>query len=329
MGRALTLEEFMVSVGIEPSKPIVPSHQQFVRFHIEGDRCGTRNGWLIMDVVNQLAHFGSWRTGQQYTWAGHSHRLPSHEYKRLATSAARERSATAASRCIDGKMRAKALWDIGSPVLATHPYLQRKFITALGIKQRNGSLLVPVHDERGQLQSIQFINAAGEKRFLAGAPTKGGRLLLGSAPAPHHPVLLCEGYATGMTLHSTLGLPVIVAFTAGNLLDVGTDIRKTYRMAKLFICADNDHQTAGNPGLTKGRLAARRLNAQLIAPPRFHGGSDFNDLYCLLGSETLVEHFLDTPLSPFIQCQSVILSSDLGPAIPALNLNPTKDSCHE
>ena len=46
------------------------------------------------------------------------------------------------------------------------------------------------------------------------------------------------------------------------------------------ICADNDNQTIGNPGLTKATAAAQAING-LIAVPEFPEGStgtDFNDL---------------------------------------------------
>jgi putative DNA primase/helicase len=65
-----------------------------------------------------------------------------------------------------------------------------------------------------------------------------------------------EGWATGATLHEATGLPVVVAFNAGNLLLVAKLIRREYPAARLVICADNDWKTAilrpeiGNVGRT-------------------------------------------------------------------------------
>lgn len=40
-----------------------------VRFHVEGDRRGTRNGWAVLfgDHV-PAGEFGSWRTGARHAW---------------------------------------------------------------------------------------------------------------------------------------------------------------------------------------------------------------------------------------------------------------------
>ena len=40
--------------------------------------------------------------------------------------------------------------------------------------------------------------------------------------------LIAEGYATAASLHEATGLPVIVAFDAGNLLPVAQAIHKRY-----------------------------------------------------------------------------------------------------
>ena len=50
--------------------------------------------------------------------------------------------------------------------------------------------------------------------------------------------------------------------------------------AELVICADNDRQTEGNPGVTYATAAAKATGARLIVPdfPEGEAGSDFNDL---------------------------------------------------
>jgi putative DNA primase/helicase len=44
-----------------------------VRFHVEGDRRGTRNGWAVLfgDHV-PAGEFGSWRTGIRHAWCAKS-----------------------------------------------------------------------------------------------------------------------------------------------------------------------------------------------------------------------------------------------------------------
>jgi putative DNA primase/helicase len=93
-------------------------------------------------------------------------------------------------------------------------------------------------------------------------------------------ILLCEGWATGATLHEASGSPVLCAMNAGNLLPVAKAARTTWTGADLVICADNDWKTDGNPGLTAATAAAKATGAHLAVPlfPEGTRGSDFNDL---------------------------------------------------
>jgi putative DNA primase/helicase len=60
----------------------------------------------------------------------------------------------------------------------------------------------------------------------------------------------------------------------------------------LVICADDDHVTDGNPGLTKAAEAAQAVKG-LLAIPRFpetreDSDTDFNDLACLAGRVAVI-----------------------------------------
>jgi putative DNA primase/helicase len=80
--------------------------------------------------------------------------------------------------------------------------------------------------------------------------------------------------------------PVVVAFDAGNLAPVAKKVRGIYRQSEIFVAADNDAWTPGNPGLTKARAAALAIGGKLLSPD-FTGldlsgkPTDFNDLYRL------------------------------------------------
>jgi putative DNA primase/helicase len=55
----------------------------------------------------------------------------------------------------------------------------------------------------------------------------------------------------------------------------------------LIVCADDDTQTEGNPGLTKATEAARSIGGLLAVPDfgnnRSEGVTDFNDMAALCG----------------------------------------------
>lgn len=72
--------------------------------------------------------------------------------------------------------------------------------------------------------------------------------------------LLCEGYATGASLHEHTGLPVAVGIDAGNLEPVALAIRGTYPRLRLLICGDHDaFKAGGNTGQEKAKAAAYAL----------------------------------------------------------------------
>ena len=81
-----------------------------------------------------------------------------------------------------------------------------------------------------------------------------------------------------------------VAFNTGNLKPVAEAIRKKYPRTELVLAADNDHATEGNPGITKGKEAAKAVGA-LLAAPDLSGdeGTDFNDLAVIHGLEAVRE----------------------------------------
>lgn len=93
-------------------------------------------------------------------------------------------------------------------------------------------------------------------------------------------LLICEGFATGATLHEESGYPVLCAMTSGNLKAVAMAAKAKCPDAELVICADNDRFTAGNPGLTKAKEAAKAVGAKVTFPrfPEGGAGTDFNDL---------------------------------------------------
>ena len=105
--------------------------------------------------------------------------------------------------------------------------------------------------------------------------------------------MLCivEGFATGATINEATGYAVAVAFNAGNLEAVARAMRAKFPDLILIICADDDYQTDGNPGLTKATAAARAVGG-LLALPVFDAdrpakATDFNDMAAVYGLEAV------------------------------------------
>jgi len=188
--------------------------------------------------------------------------------------------------------RCKSIWR-QSTSANNHPYIIRKKIKPY-ISRVDGfdNLIVPVCSLDGELMSIQFISTNGQKRFKSGACLKGNGALIGDFNNPSV-LLICEGYATGCSLHEATGQPVIVAFNAGNLSIVSKALSLKHPKTKLIICSDNDHQTevktGYNTGLEKAKEVAKQFNLKIVWPDfdSKNSGSDFNDIHCQFGLEGL------------------------------------------
>ena len=220
-----------------------------------------------------------------------------------------------------------------------HPYLIKKVIKPYGAKvigteqargislnlspELTGLLLViPVRAD-GLLACLQFITADGIKRPLTGGKMAGGYHAIGTTKGAAA-LAICEGFATGATIHEATGYPVAVAFSAGNLLAVAQAMRAKFSDLPLIVCADDD-QTAGNPGLTKATEAARAVGG-VVAVPAFGADrremdTDFNDLAALHGLEAvarvitgaLMSNSDDAPAVEYARTVDLIRASDVTP----------------
>ena len=174
-------------------------------------------------------------------------------------------------------------------------YLARKGIGGHGVRfapNGHGTMAVPMTDPRGTVHGLQIIrgknrgNKLEKQYFPAGLAKQGHYHLIGGLPS--WICLVAEGYATAATLHEATGLPVAVAFDAGNLAHVAGVLHKHYKRARLLLCADDDYLTEGNPGVTAASNAALAVGGAWVKPEfaADRGGkkiTDFNDLHAVEG----------------------------------------------
>jgi putative DNA primase/helicase len=177
-------------------------------------------------------------------------------------------------------------------------YLVRKGVEPEGCRfWRDGTVLVPVYaldtTDGARMVGLQRIASDGTKKFNAGMVMEGSVSRLGSPPDDGEPILLCEGYATALSIRlGTLRKhPVYVAFHAGNLPLVARLLRARYPNSPIVICADDDWKTEVpkgtpfNPGVVKADQAARAVGRAGVVVPLFitasrqDGWTDFNDLH--------------------------------------------------
>ncbi|RMH38590.1 MAG: toprim domain-containing protein, partial [Alphaproteobacteria bacterium] len=153
-----------------------------------------------------------------------------------------------------------------------------------------GHLIVPLQDTEGRLHTLETIAPDGAKRFLAGGAKRGHFSLVGAEPAPlaapEGPLLICEGWATGASLHLATGHMVVAAMDAGNLMPVAEALRARFPEADLILVADNDAKPDrdSNPGVAAARKVALAVDGRLAVPER---PGDANDLFCAEGAEAV------------------------------------------
>jgi putative DNA primase/helicase len=207
------------------------------------------------------------------------------------------------------------------------PYLQRKgvepescrFLTrAVRMRRQDpaeppillppGTLVLPLirYDKpRDQaLRGLQLLKPDGFKLYTEGFSKNGCAVRLGTVDASTRVAMICEGYATGLTIRMATGRrwPVFVGLDAYNLLWVVEILRAVYPHVHLLVCADDDWKTkdhdGANPGRRKAMLAARTTTRCEIVWPVFDPAlrqekdTDFNDLHAREGLDAVARQLL-------------------------------------
>lgn len=286
-----TINQFcqaMRAAGITPPDAIEPDGK--IHRFPTNDKSGDTSGWFILygDGI-PAGRFGDWRTGLDESWRANG-RAYSHEeeslYHQHIAAMRREHAAEEEQRHTQARERAAAIWNVAQLAPEDFPYLKNKRVLPHGLRLHQGQLVVPMRDTDHALSSLQTIDPNGDKRFLPGGRVAGCYFAIGK---PEGSAALCivEGYATGASVHMATGYPVAVAFNAGNLLAVAQAMRARFPDLPIILCADDDFQTAGNPGLAKATEAARAVGG-LLAIPNFGASrpdkaTDFNDMAALYG----------------------------------------------
>jgi len=161
------------------------------------------------------------------------------------------------------EQKAAWIWEHATPAPADHHYLLRKGVKSYGLRLHKESLVVPLRNVHGELKTLQFIlpypKDGKDKLLLKDGVKAGACFAMGRLPGAKV-ALLCEGYATGASLHEHTGLPVVVCIDAGNLETVAKALRAVFVRLRLLICGDNDaHKPGGNVGKDKAREAAHSV----------------------------------------------------------------------
>lgn len=268
--------EAMLEAGITPPDEIILDGQ-LRRFRTDNKRTD-RSGWYVghADGICTMI-FGDWRQGiektikattnKQYTVAEEMALVARIAAAKAARDAERKKQNEAAASTVD------IIWSEGAAASPEHPYLKRKGIQPHGAKiTGDGRLMVPLFDEHGVLASLQYIDAEGGKLYHPGGSVGGKFCLIGTLDVPGV-LYVAEGYATAATINEVSGRPVVVAYSASNLVPVTGTMRDIYGQAQdIVIVADND---ASGVGQKYAEQACAKYGARMVMPSIAGDANDY------------------------------------------------------
>ena len=280
----------MIEAGITPPDEIILDGQ-LRRFRTDNKRTD-RSGWYVghADGICTMI-FGDWRQGieqtvkadmgRKFTVAEEMAHVARIAAAKAARDAERKKQNEAAASTVE------IIWSEGAAASPEHPYLKRKGIQPHGAKiTGDGRLMVPLFDESGVLASLQYIDADGGKLYHPGGSVGGKFCMIGTLDVPGV-LYVAEGYATAATIHEVSGRPVVVAYSASNLVPVTGTLRDLYGQAQdIVIVADND---ASGVGQKYAEQACAKYGARMVMPPIAGDANDYaqagNDLAGLLNPQ--------------------------------------------
>jgi phage/plasmid primase-like uncharacterized protein len=284
------LRDAIKSAGLEPPDEILMDGK------IHRFKSGTKGapgidkpGWyLVFGDGIPAGRFGCWRSGIEVTWRAdvgrkltqteemaHARRLSESKAMR---DAALERQHQLASDTVE------KIWTGAQAALPDHPYLAKKGIGVHGARATgDGRLVVPLYDPDGTISSLQYIDHQGGKLYHPGGQTGGKFWQIGTMDEPGT-LYVAEGFATAATIHETTGRPVVVAYSASNLVPVTGTLREMHGATQdIVIVADNDSSGVGQ---RYAEQASAKFGARMVMPPIQGDANDYaqagNDLASLL-----------------------------------------------
>lgn len=198
-----------------------------------------------------------------------------------------------------------------------HPYLIKKGLSELyNIKMKVDkfqNLLIPLKDENGKIWSLQRISKDGKKiigvikskeekeRNVEYSARKKGCFYTQKPLQEQDEFLLCEGFATAMTIQKALNKTTIMAIDAANMIDVAKNLNEKYPNKQITIFADNDLKQEikgkNNIGIDTANKIKKELNNVKIIIPKISndealkGISDFNDIYLKKGIDEITKQY--------------------------------------
>lgn len=231
-------------------------------------RCGTikhprsSNGWYIPFEGGKAIKYGNWELGSDELWKDDKSEFDNSKFTAYTKAIKEAQEKVYQEKAIQALEYIESLKKDGFS-----EYLKRKRIFPNGALFDSGCIVIPCQDANGKIWSYQKIYNNGDKRFMAEGKIKDCYHLITSRNInKDEVVIVCEGFATGASIHQKTGFPVFVAFNAGNLKRVCDALG----FRNIIIAADNDESGIGEK-------KAKESGYKYVMPSRI--GWDFSDVF--------------------------------------------------
>ena len=274
------MRDAMYERGLPYSGSIKQYPDKYHVFTSENDECKDKCCRYRIFTNELGAHFVCWRRDINLYWFPREYKTFT-PIEKAQFSQERERAKKLQLEQQQEALKsARKDWSQAKPINLNHQYVIKKSIIPIYAKQKSSNILLPIYNSKGQIISTQEIYPDGMKRFAKGASMSGGMLFLGEHVTPI--IRICEGWATGCSIHEAVGETVIVSFSGNNLENVAIEIHRLCPKSKLLICGDT-----GDAGIKYAERAVKATNSKSVYPKININGKDFNDLHQLEGIEEL------------------------------------------
>lgn len=271
------------------------------RIDSPSDKKGEKSGWYIFNQYDKIAVgvYGSWKGDPpKATWTSKSaHSMTFKERMELnkaVEAADKKRKQEEQIRHEETAAKAFKQWNEADDADGSNPYLKRKKVKAYdGVKAHEETLIVPV-TVNDTLASLQYIPPVGKKKFMFGGRTQGCYFKIKGKDESI--IYIAEGYATGATACEATGHSVYVAFSAGNLYEVVSQVKNKYTESKVVILGENNDTFR-----IKATQILEGLGIESIYPP--DAQDDFNDVHCDFDLSAVTE-YLKGSAKPYIKAET-------------------------
>lgn len=295
-GASVNLSEFIQSNGYNFQATTLDG-----QYHEFSDSLGNK-GWYIGSELSSgkvTFTFGDWRKpGNSFTFISDQNLTPE-EQNELTETAKKfqtekiSKQESAKKICQDLFTRWERLGSSGNSSYLASKQLPPRIPGAIVKPEGKGhSLVLPLRDENGTIWNMQSIYDNGDKSFFNFARVDG---LFFEIPGDTKETYICEGFATGYSVHLSTGARIIVAFTLSNLKSVAP------KFPDAKILADHDGGThtkmiskgnpdPHNPGIRQACKVAVELGRDIFSPANLDvmENVDYSDLYVKGGKDAVL-----------------------------------------